>query len=87
MIGSTSAKPTEWSAAQEPVCIPVGSLTVALPPSVAELVAGPAPWPVILSVSRVWIGRRNQRWELHFGQVEALPLPHAPGVTPDTPSV
>jgi hypothetical protein len=75
VTGSTSAKPTEGSATHELVCIPVGTLTVPLPESLADVVAGPAPWPVILSVSRVWIGRRHRRWELHFGQVESLPLP------------
>jgi hypothetical protein len=78
VIGSTSADSTEGSAAQELVCIPVGPLTVPLPESLADVVVGPAPWPVILSVSRVWIGRRDGRWELHFGQVEALPLPPEP---------
>lgn len=66
--------PADGSATQELVCIPVGTLTVALPASLAELVVGPAPWPVSLWVSRVWIGRRDRRWELHFGEVEAVPL-------------
>ena len=48
LTGSTSAEPTEGSATQELVCIPVGPLTVPLPESLADVVAGPAPWPVIL---------------------------------------
>src|SRR5207245_1192891 len=75
VTGSTTAKPTEGSSTQELVYIPVGQLTVPLPKALAAVVAGPAPWPVILSVTRVWIGRRDRRWELHFGEVEAAPSP------------
>ena len=76
-----SAKVTDDSAGPELLCIPVGPLTVPLPESLASVVTGPAPWPVTLSVSRVWIGRRNRQWELHFGEVEVLPLPAKPGAS------
>lgn len=61
---------------RELLCIPVGQLTVPVPEDLTSLIIGPAPWPVTLSVTRVWFGRRNQHWELHFGAIESLPCAH-----------